>query len=129
MGLDSAKAGPTIAVSDMGKAKDFYEGKLGLANGEEQPDGGTLYPCGGGTDFHVYPSPDNAGKSGATLAAFQIEDIEGTVDELSGNGVSFEQYDMGELQTDEKGIAELGDTRTAWFKDPDGNILAVWQRS
>ena len=79
---------------DMGKAKDFYEGKLGLSGGEVKPDGGIRYPCGAGSALHVYPSADNAGKSPATLAAFQVDDIETTVDELAANGVTFEQYDI-----------------------------------
>ncbi|HLF68787.1 MAG TPA: VOC family protein [Gaiellaceae bacterium] len=124
MGLSDRPVGSTVAVSDMERAKEFYEGKLGLSGGKDQADGGRTYACGGGTRIHVYPSPDNAGKSGATLAAWQVDDIEGAVDELAGKGVSFEQY--GEpLNTDAKGIARLGDLAAAWFKDPDGNILAV----
>ncbi len=115
---------PTIAVSDMSRARDFYEGKLGLSGGEDQPDGGHEYPCAGGTAIHVYPSPENAGKSTATLAGFETDDIESTVDELTSKGITFEQY--GEpFNTNEKGIVELGGQRGAWFKDPDGNILAV----
>jgi catechol 2,3-dioxygenase-like lactoylglutathione lyase family enzyme len=124
MGLSDSKVEPTIAVSDMAKAKEFYEGKLGLSGGDDQPDGGHTYPCGEGSRFHVYPSPDNAGKSGATLAGWLVADVEGTVDELTGRGVTFEQY--GEpFNTNAKGIATLGDVQIAWLKDPDGNILAV----
>ena len=47
------------------------------------------------------------------------------MDELSSNGVAFEQYDMDPIKTNEKGIAELDGNKVAWFKDPDGNILAV----
>jgi len=82
------------------------------------------YTCGDGSKIHVYPSPDNAGKSGATLAGWVVSDVDATVDELAGNGVSFEQYDEP-LKTNEKGIAEMGEIRSAWFKDPDGNIMAV----
>ena len=125
MGLTEMKVAPAIAASDMAKAKEFYEGKLGLSNGEEESDGGTTYPCGEGTTIHVYPSPDNAGKSGATLAFWETDDVEKAVDELSSSGVTFEQYDMDPIKTNEKGIADLGDDKAAWFKDPDGNILAV----
>ena len=108
----------------MDRAKEFYEGKLGLSGGEDAADGGRTYPCGGGTKIHVYPSPDNAGKSGATLAAFLVQDVERTVDELTATGVKFEQY--GEpFNTDDKGIARLGDAAIAWFKDPDSNTLAI----
>ncbi len=127
MGLSDSQVVPTIAVSDMGKAREFYEGVLGLSNGVEKPDGGIRYPCGGDSSLHVYPSPDNAGKSGATLAGFDIANIEATVDELTARGLTFEQYDMDPIKTDEKGIARLGDTASAWFKDPDGNVIAVEQ--
>ena len=54
----------------------------------------------------------------------EVDDLEGSVDELTANGVTFEQY--GEpFNTDAKGIARLGDLSAAWFKDPDGNILAI----
>jgi catechol 2,3-dioxygenase-like lactoylglutathione lyase family enzyme len=124
VGLSGSTVTATIAVSDMGRATEFYEGKLGLSGGIDQGDGGRTYPCGGDTRIHVYPSPDNAGKSGATLASFTVDDVEQAVDELTGKGVTFERY--GEpFNTDEKGIARLGDLIGAWFKDPDGNTLAV----
>jgi catechol 2,3-dioxygenase-like lactoylglutathione lyase family enzyme len=124
VGLSDSPVGAAIAVSDMDRAKEFYEGKLGLSEGDDQADGGRTYTCGGGTRIHVYPSPDNAGKSGATLAAWVVGDVEGTVDELTARGVTFEQY--GEpFKTDERGIARFGDLVYAWLKDPDGNTLAV----
>jgi catechol 2,3-dioxygenase-like lactoylglutathione lyase family enzyme len=124
MSLSDSRVAPTIAVSDMDRARAFYEGKLGLSGGDDQEDGGHTYPAGGGTEIHVYPSPGNAGKSGATLAGWIVDDVEATVDELIAKGVTFEQY--GEpFNTDEKGVARLGGLSVAWFKDPDGNILAV----
>jgi catechol 2,3-dioxygenase-like lactoylglutathione lyase family enzyme len=125
MALGSYRVNPAIPVSDMERAKAFYEGKLGLADGEEVSDGGLTYPAGEGTSLHIYPSPDNAGKSGATLAFFEVGDVERIVDELSSAGVTFEQYDMDPIKTNEKGIAEIGEDKVAWLKDPDGNILAV----
>jgi catechol 2,3-dioxygenase-like lactoylglutathione lyase family enzyme len=124
MSLSASRVGATIAVSDMEKAKEFYEGKLGLSGGEDQGDGGRTYRCGEETRIHIYPSPSNAGKSSATLAAWQVDDVEGTVDELTASGVTFEQY--GEpFNTNEKGIATLEGLQVAWFKDPDGNTLAI----
>ena len=124
MALSGYKVTPAVPVSDMGKAKEFYEGKLGLSGGEEISDGGHTYPAGEGTSIHIYPSAD-AGESGATLAFFDVDDVPKVVDELSSNGVTFEQYDMEGLKTDEKGIAEFEGDKVAWFKDPDGNVLAV----
>jgi catechol 2,3-dioxygenase-like lactoylglutathione lyase family enzyme len=124
MGLSDSRVEATVAVSDMDRAKEFYEGKLGLLGGIDQPDGGRTYPCAGDTRIHVYPSPGNAGTSGATLAAWLVDDVDATVDELIENGVTFEQY-AEPFNTDAKGVARLGDDAVAWFKDPDGNTLAV----
>jgi catechol 2,3-dioxygenase-like lactoylglutathione lyase family enzyme len=125
MGLQDSTVGAAIAVDDMGKAKEFYEGKLGFSGGEEVDDGGVTYQCGDGTRIHVFPSPGNAGKSEATQAGFEVDDLESVVDELSSNGVEFEQYDSDPIKTDEKGIAQLGSAKVAWMKDPDGNVLAL----
>ena len=122
MGLSDSRVSAVIAVTDMARAKDFYENKLGLVGGQDQPDGGVRYPCGD-TELHVYPS-QYAGGSGATIAGWTVDDIDAGVDELTAKGVTFEQYD-DPLNTDEKGIARMGDFTGAWFKDPDGNILSI----
>ena len=122
MSLSNAEAVAVVAVKDMAKGKEFYEGKLGLS-GEDQDDGGVEYSVGN-TSLHVYPS-ENAGGGATTVAYFRVDDVEGAVDELSGKGVAFEQYDSDELKTNEKGIAALGDKQGAWFKDPDGNIIGL----
>jgi catechol 2,3-dioxygenase-like lactoylglutathione lyase family enzyme len=125
MGLSDAKVAPTIAVSDMQTANDFYEGKLGLSGGSDTGDGGRDYPCGEGTLLHVFPNPDGAGKSPATVVGWAVDDVEAAVEELSGKGVTFEQY--GEpFSTDERGIADFQDAKGAWFKDPDGNVHAIF---
>jgi catechol 2,3-dioxygenase-like lactoylglutathione lyase family enzyme len=124
MGLQDCTVGAAIPVSDIGKAKEFYESKLGLTGGSDENDGGTTYECGDATRLHIYPSPE-AGKSAATLAGFRTDDVPGLVDELSSNGVAFEQYDMDPIKTDEKGIANLAGTQVAWFKDPDGNTFGI----
>jgi catechol 2,3-dioxygenase-like lactoylglutathione lyase family enzyme len=123
MGLSESGVYAAVAVSDMDRAREFYEGKLGLSGGKDQGDGGHTYPCGNGTEIHIYPSA-HAGKTGATLAAWRVGDVGATVDELSAKGVTFEQY--GEpFNTNEKGIASFGELQIAWFRDPDGNTLAV----
>jgi catechol 2,3-dioxygenase-like lactoylglutathione lyase family enzyme len=124
MGLSDRPVSASIAVSDMSRATEFYDSKLGLTSGYEDVDGGRTYPCAGSSELHIYPSPEHAGRSGATQAFWTVEDVEATVDDLAAKGVTFEQY--GEpFNTDEKGIARLGDDSVAWFKDPDGNILAI----
>jgi catechol 2,3-dioxygenase-like lactoylglutathione lyase family enzyme len=123
MGLTEGKVGAAIAVADMGRAVEFYEGKLGLRSNGDDPDGGRTYECAGGTNVHVFPSP-HARASGATVAGWVVEDVEGTIDELIANGVTPEQY-SGPFTTDEKGLARMDDHVGAWIKDPDGNILGI----
>jgi catechol 2,3-dioxygenase-like lactoylglutathione lyase family enzyme len=124
MSLSSYKLSASIAVSDMARAKEFYEGKLGLSAVRAQADGSQIYASGGDASLHVYSSSAHAGKSTATLATWYVDDVERVVDELSSGGVTFEHYE--ELTTDEKGISpRAGGGKVAWFKDPNGNTFAV----
>jgi catechol 2,3-dioxygenase-like lactoylglutathione lyase family enzyme len=125
MGLSAYNLRTSIAVSDIARAAEFYEGRLGLEPGEEQSDESRIYACGGDTSLHVYESPTHAGGGTATLATWYVEDLEQMVDELNSSGVEFQRYDDPALKTDEKGIHELGDGRVAWFSDPDGNTFAI----
>jgi catechol 2,3-dioxygenase-like lactoylglutathione lyase family enzyme len=127
MSLSSYVVRASIAVSDMARAAEFYEGQLGLSGVEDSDDDSRVYHGGGGTSLHVYVSPANAGKATATLATWCVADLEQVVDELSADGVVFEHYDDSQLQTDEKGIHTLANGKVAWFKDPDGNTFAIEQ--
>lgn len=122
--LTDAPCRPTIAVSDKEKAKQFYT-SIGLTLHEENPVGAT-FRCGEGTFLEIYPTAQ-AGTAKNTVAGFEVGDLASTMDDLRERGVVFEEYDLPSLKTD-KGIAQLGPNRGAWFKDPDGNILALVQR-
>ena len=123
-----AKAEPVIPVSDLGQAASFYGGTLGLKELQryDEPAANPMirYEIGSGS-LMVYKSV-GAGQSRHTLVGFIVEDIGKAVEELRGRGVTFEEYDMGDIKT-ENGIATIGDERAAWFKDPDGNILGIGQ--
>ncbi len=127
MGLSRYKVAAAVAVSVIDRAREFYEGKLGLSVSIDSGDN-LQYQCAEGTVFHVYLSPEHAGKSTATLASWYVDDIEGVVDELTSKGVVFERYDEGPIVTDEKGIASFeGGAKVAYFEDPDGNTLSIAQ--
>lgn len=113
-----------IPVKDLESARRFYEEVLGFTLDIEDPQG-VSYRSGNGR-FNLYPT-QFAGTAQHTLIGWHTEDIETAVDELIAKGVTFEQYDMGDFKTDAKGIADMGSERAAWFKDPEGNILSVWQ--
>jgi predicted enzyme related to lactoylglutathione lyase len=113
-----------IPVSDLSRARNFYEKTLGLSPKEEYA-GGVIYECGGAEVF-MYPT-QNAGTSKASQAFWQVEDVEAEVADLKVRGVVFEEYDMPGIRM-KNSIATGGGAKTAWFKDTEGNILAVSQR-
>jgi catechol 2,3-dioxygenase-like lactoylglutathione lyase family enzyme len=124
--LGDKRVATTIHVRDPARVRSFYEGSLGLKLSRELADGSIEYECGGGTSVYTYPAEENAGKSPATLASFEVEDAEATVRGMRDRGITFEEYDMPGLKT-EGGIAEVAGSKGGWFKDPDGNILAVFE--
>jgi catechol 2,3-dioxygenase-like lactoylglutathione lyase family enzyme len=119
------RAMPTVAVSDMDRAKQFYGEVLGLKVVEDRPDG-MMYDAGGGTVLLVYPS-QFAGTAESTCVSFDVSDLDQTVKDLRDSGIVFEDYDLPGLKTVD-GIAVIEGLRGAWFKDPDGNILAVGEQ-
>src|SRR5215204_831769 len=108
MGLSRYRVAAGVAVSDMDRARKFYEGKLGLSVGIDSGDN-LQYRCAEGTVMHVYLSPEHAGKSTATLVGWGVNDVEGVVDELTSKGVAFERYEEGPIITRWRTIpSELG---------------------
>lgn len=120
--LGKADATPMIAVRDLDRARSFYEDTLGLKARDDFGEGFMLES--GDTQFNVYRS-EFAGTNKATSLTFEVDDIDKEVSELKGKGILFEHYDLpglerrGDLYVGEKGF------KTAWFKDPDGNILSL----
>ena len=115
---------PTLPSSDLKRTRDFYEGLLGLSVVKETP-GGIMLDAGGNSKLYVYKRGPS--KADHTLASFMVSDIEKLVDELTRKGIVFEQYNLPGIKPNEKGIAISKDEqeKAAWFKDPDGNILAI----
>ena len=124
--LKNYRCGASAAVTDLPRARRFYEGVLGLVPGTDTGDN-VGYPCRDGTQINVYVSP-HAGTATFTIAGFEVDDIETVVEQLTEQGVTFEQYDQPPIVTDAQGIAHFeGDAKVAYFKDPDGNILSIAQ--
>ena len=113
---------PTIPASDLSRAQRWYEEKLGLKPRTIEPMG-AMYDAGGGTGFLLYPTP-SAGQAPNTLMTFFTKDVRGDVVALRARGVVFEEYDFPGLKTVD-GVAKIGDRDGAWFKDSEGNILAL----
>jgi catechol 2,3-dioxygenase-like lactoylglutathione lyase family enzyme len=126
MSLSDHRVGAAVAVADMQRAREFYEGKLGLVPAtEHEPADNVAYLCGEGTIIHVFLSPF-AGTAKSTLAGWYVPRLEEMVDELTARGVRFEHYSEGPIVTDARGVAHFeGNNRVAYFADPDGNILSL----
>ena len=120
--LGKADATPMIAVTDLARARDFYESKLGLAADNEWGDEGVTLRSGD-TLVNVYRS-EYAGTNKATALNFDVEDIGSEVADLKSKGIMFEHYDLPGLKQ-EGDIYTAEGMKTAWFKDPDGNILSL----
>jgi catechol 2,3-dioxygenase-like lactoylglutathione lyase family enzyme len=122
--LADARIGANVPVSNLDEAVSFYGEKLGLSLfelGEGEPY--ARFAGAGETKLGVYESK-TAGQSKHTLASFVVDDVRSVVEVLKAKGVTFEEYDMPGMKT-EDGVAAMGDTRAAWLKDPDGNILEI----
>ena len=124
--LGSSKATSGFAVNDLNKAKEFYEGTLGLTVEilvEEH--GLTKLKLADDCDVLMYLSADMTPAS-YTILNFEVDDIDAAVDQLAERGVSFERYDG--FDQDEKGVVRGPGPQIAWFKDPSGNVLSVLQQ-
>jgi catechol 2,3-dioxygenase-like lactoylglutathione lyase family enzyme len=124
--LGSSKATSGFAVNDLDKAKEFYEGTLGLiveVLAEEH--GLTRLQLADGEQVLMYLSADMTPAS-YTILNFEVDDIDAAVDQLRDRGVSFERYDG--FEHDEKGVVRGPGPQIAWFKDPSGNVLSVLQQ-
>jgi catechol 2,3-dioxygenase-like lactoylglutathione lyase family enzyme len=124
--LGKADATPMIAVKDIDRARKFYEDTLGLKATDEMG-GEVLTMRSGDTVINVYRS-EFAGTNKATALTFDVDDIGAEVRELKDKGVFFEQYDMPGLEKQGDLYVAQG-MKTAWFKDPDGNILSLFEGS
>ena len=116
---------------DFESATNFYEQVLGLKRAEmpgdaQEMEGSVVYECGGGTMLLLYQRPEPT-KAEHTAAGWMVTDLDAVVDQLNVKGVQMEVYDMPDVEFDERGVATMGEMKSAWFKDPEGNILALSQ--
>jgi catechol 2,3-dioxygenase-like lactoylglutathione lyase family enzyme len=119
--IGNANVNAVLAVKDLGQARQFYEGTLGLEVAKESPFN-VVYKSGD-TGLEVYVS-EFAGTNQATAASWAVESVEDAAEALQAAGVVFEEYDM-EGATREGAVHTMGGDKAAWFKDPDGNILCL----
>jgi predicted enzyme related to lactoylglutathione lyase len=111
-----------IPAKDLARARRFYESTLGFRPAQAH-NGGVVYEFAKGTACFMYPTP-NAGTSQASQAFWSVDDVDALIVALKAKGVVFEDYDMpGERSA--QGAVIAGGAKAAWFKDSEGNILAL----
>ncbi len=123
--LDSATVTAEIPAQKLDRARAYYEEKLGLKPIVERPQG-LRYRCVDGK-FQIFESAGEPSGS-YTQLSWVVDDLDAVVEQLRRNGVVFEEYDMPGLKT-ENGIAEIAGERGAWFKDSEGNLLTLGERT
>ena len=122
--LSQAKIHATIPAQDLARARTFYEAVLGFKPASVAP-GGIFYEVDNGSRFLLFPSSGRA-SGGHTQLGFTVDNLEAEVRELRQKGVTFESYDMPQFDTGTS-IATFPGTRSAWFKDTEGNLLGMVQ--
>ena len=120
--LTHASVTTMLPVKDLDRARQFYEGKLGLNPMGLKPDGKFVYDCSGAT-LALFPK-EGGTKADHTAVSFKVEDIAASVAELKAAGVVFEDYDFPGLKTVGH-VCVLGAEKAAWFMDTEGNILCL----
>lgn len=125
--LKQARAGATLPAQDMERAKAWYSEKLGLTPAGADQFGAAAYELAEGTGFALFQS---AGRPSGTHTqlGFDVDDVPAMVKVLKARGVTFEEYNSPPLVTVD-GVAQIGEVKGAWFKDSEGNLLAIGTRT
>ena len=120
------KISAVLCSTDLAKSQEFYEQKIGLKLSPHTIKNHLLFDCGDGTTLLIYgrPTPNQADH---TQVRFWSSDVEADVRELAARGVAFEDYDFETLKTVDHVATTPGIGKSAWFKDPDRNTLALFQ--
>ena len=115
-----------LVSTDLDRSQAFYQDKVGLTLSPETIKNHLVFDCGSGTSLLIY-GRGSGNKADHTQVRFWSTDIGSDVAELVGRGVEFEEYATGTFKTVDHVVMSAGIGRSAWFKDPDGNIIALFQ--
>lgn len=124
--IGSNKISAVLVSTNLEQCQDFYERKVGLKLSPETIKNHLLFDCGNGTTLLVY-GRGKGNSADHTQVRFWSKDVHKDVAELIGRGIVFEEYDMGAFKTVDHVVTTPGIGRSAWFKDPDGNTIALFQ--
>jgi len=115
-----------LVSTDLDASQKFYEDSVGLTLSPETIKNHLLFDCGDGTTLLIY-GRSNGNSADHTQVRFWSTDVAKDVADLVSRGIEFEEYDMGTFKTVDHVVTTPGIGRSAWFKDPDGNTIAIFQ--
>jgi predicted enzyme related to lactoylglutathione lyase len=124
--LNSSRVEANIPASDLSRARDFYADKLGLTPSQEYEGVAIMYRTTGGTSFNLYET-EYAGLARHTIAQWHVDDIETEVEDLKAKGVTFQVFEMPEVEWQGEIASLPGMGRAAWFTDSEGNVMCLDQ--
>ena len=124
--MKANKISAVLCSANLEQSQTFYEEVVGLTLSADTIPNHLLFECGDGTTLLVYGRPA-ANNADHTQVRFWTDDVEADVQELASRGALFEEYDFPTLKTVDHVATTPGIGKSAWFKDPDGNTLALFQ--
>ena len=124
--LSGAPVSAILPTTDLDRAKDFYQNQLGLKLMDMSMDDPLMFGAGAGTTLVVYHRPQGT-KAEHTVAGFDVKDLAAVMRGLESKGIKFEDYPQMEGFDTATHTVSFGGIKSAWFKDPDGNIIAISQ--
>jgi catechol 2,3-dioxygenase-like lactoylglutathione lyase family enzyme len=116
-----------LVSTDLVASQAFYQDMIGLTPSPETIKNHLVFECGNGTTLLIYGRGNAGNQADHTQVRFWSTDIAADVAELVQRGVVFEEYDSETFTTVDHVVTTPGIGRSAWFKDPDGNTIAVFQ--
>ena len=124
--MSGNRVSAVMCSTDLDRSQQFYEDRVGLKLSSATIKNHLVFDCGDGTTLLLYgrPSPN---KADHTQVRFWSTDIAADVEELTGRGVDFDLVEFGDLKMVDHVLTSPGTGKSAWFKDPDGNTLAVFE--
>ena len=124
--LGNNRISAVLVSTDLERSQRFYEDKVGLTLSPETIKNHLVFDCGDGSTLLIY-GRGSGNLADHTQVRFWSTDIDKDVAALAERGIVFEEYDMGAFKTVDHIVTSAGIGRSAWFKDPDGNTIAVFQ--
>ena len=115
-----------LCSTDIARSQDFYEHRVGLSLSQETIENHLVFECGDGTTLLIYGRA-NPNQADHTQVRFWSSDVAADVKELSERGIAFDEYDFPTFKTVGSIATSPGIGKSAWFKDPDGNTIALFQ--